>query len=509
VNVLGRTPDADGLAFWLKAMNVPTATKGGVIASMIDAVNSYTGTDAAGVASKALFANKVAVADYYGLQNLAVGSGAILVGVTSDPSSVVTAKATIDNPVVAAQTFTLTSNVDNGSNFTGGAGADSFNAALTTGGLNTLGNLDALVGGSGVDTLNAEMTGSATITPLSLSGIENVVVNFAGSTPTLALSNAASLTSVSAQTSAVNGIFTGIAAGATLNVLDQAANVTFGYAVTTGTQSATLNVSNVTTNSVITIAGIETITVNSTGAANAIDLTATSATTLNVTGDKNLTLDDLGTAAHADALTSINAASFSGALDMGVAGVAIVSITGGSGNDKIYGTASVDNVIAGNAGNDTITLAANLTSADTIGGGDGTDILSVSGGSADTAFTNITSVETLTLASGGATTTLGTAAQAAGIVTINGSTASEIITATAYTVGLTFNGLDSSGATDSVTLGSGDDVFVYAGNLLLSSDDSLNGGAGTDTVRIDNSAGSVTISVDFASFFKHRANCCL
>jgi Ca2+-binding RTX toxin-like protein len=184
---------------------------------------------------------------------------------------------------------------------------------------------------------------------------------------------------------------------------------------------------------------------------------------------------------------------------MGVAGVAIVSITGGSGNDSIYGTASVDNVIAGNAGNDTITFAANLTSADTIDGGDGTDILSASGGIADTAFTYITSVETLTLTSAG-TTTLGAAAQAAGIVTINGSTASEIITATAYTVGLTFNGLDSSGATDSVTLGSGDDVFVYAGNLLLSSDDSLDGGAGTDTVRIDNSAGSVSISVNFATF---------
>jgi len=36
--------------------------------------------------------------------------------------------------------------------------------------------------------------------------------------------------------------------------------------------------------------------------------------------------------------------------------------------------------------------------------------------------------------------------------------------------------------------------------LLLSSNDSLNGGAGTDTVRIDNSAGAVTISVDFAKF---------
>lgn len=113
VNVLGRTADADGLAFWLKAMNAAGATKGGVIASMISAVNNYSGTDEAGVASKALFVNKVAVAEYYGLQNLAVGSSTILAGVTSDAASVDAAKTTINNPVVSSQSFDLTTGINN------------------------------------------------------------------------------------------------------------------------------------------------------------------------------------------------------------------------------------------------------------------------------------------------------------------------------------------------------------------------------------------------------------
>ena len=181
------------------------------------------------------------------------------------------------------------------------------------------------------------------------------------------------------------------------------------------------------------------------------------------------------------------------------------SINGDSGNDVLTGDAGKDTITAG-AGNDsidggtendTIIMVANLASADSIGGGVGTDIVSMTaGGAADTVWTNVTSVETLTLTTGG-TITLGALAEAAGIVTINGSTVADTISATAYTVGITYNEAASQSA-DSVALGAGNDVFVFSGDLALSQDDTLDGNAGTDVIRIDNSLGSATVSIDFS-----------
>ena len=493
VNVLGRTADADGLAFWLKAMNAPGATKGGVIASMIDAVNNYSGSDAAGVASKALFVNKVAVAEFYGLQNNAAGSSSILANVTSDAATVDAAKNEILHPTVAGQTFTLTNGVNNGASFTGGSGADTFNAALDDTNANTLNNLDAIDGGAGVDTLNVAIASS--VTPASLANIENVVATFSVASKTLNLTNGAAVSSVESQSSTQVGTFSNIAAGANLAVTDQdAIGATFAYKTTAGTQSANLSVDNVTNTGVITIAGIETINVTSGTSANKIDLTVAAATTINVSGSADLTLVNLAT--NAAAVTSLSATAMTGALDMGAAGgAALVTINGGSGNDSLYGTSSVANNIDAGAGDDTLVFAANLTSADTVAGGDGTDILSADASIVDNLFTNITSVETLTLTAGGSVT-VGAAAQAAGLVTINGSTVADTVSATAYTVGITYVEAASQSA-DSVVLGAGNDVFVFKGNLALSANDTLDGNAGTDVIRLNNSTGAVTAEIDF------------
>ena len=107
-NVLGRAPDAEGLAFWVKEYNA-SATQGAFFEKLISTVVNYSGTDAAGVASKSLFVNKVAVAQYYGEQNGTVaGATAALNGVTSAAASVDAAKAVILNTAVSGQTFTLT-----------------------------------------------------------------------------------------------------------------------------------------------------------------------------------------------------------------------------------------------------------------------------------------------------------------------------------------------------------------------------------------------------------------
>ncbi|WMW81081.1 Ig-like domain-containing protein [Undibacterium cyanobacteriorum] len=71
VNVLGRNPDAGGLAYWTGRLNTLSSTgttlqkalaTGSVILEMITAVVNYNGTDAAGLQSQSLFNNKVAVA---------------------------------------------------------------------------------------------------------------------------------------------------------------------------------------------------------------------------------------------------------------------------------------------------------------------------------------------------------------------------------------------------------------------------------------------------------------
>lgn len=94
------------------------------------------------------------------------------------------------------QTFTLTTGVDQGANFTGTTGNDTFIADYSvTDGVHTLGGLDVLNGGAGVDTLQITDQHAGTFTFASsatLSGIETVtvraaqaaVVNVSGSTIT-------------------------------------------------------------------------------------------------------------------------------------------------------------------------------------------------------------------------------------------------------------------------------------------------------------------------------------
>jgi hypothetical protein len=96
-NVLGRAADAEGGAFWTAKLNAAGATPGSVIAEMIAVVAGYTGTDPAGVTSKALYNNKVAVAQYYGEKNGNIaGASSVLTTVTADPATVTAAQANID-----------------------------------------------------------------------------------------------------------------------------------------------------------------------------------------------------------------------------------------------------------------------------------------------------------------------------------------------------------------------------------------------------------------------------
>ena len=128
------------------------------------------------------------------------------------------------------------------------------------------------------------------------------------------------------------------ATATTLNVFDTDQTSTFQYISTSGTQNVDLAVDNVgvNTSASVTLAGIETVNLQSgdgTTQANAVNLIATAATTVNISGSSDLTLRG------ATAATNINATTFTGDL---TAGIGIVgSLTGGSGDDTLTLTAAV------------------------------------------------------------------------------------------------------------------------------------------------------------------------
>ncbi len=190
------------------------------------------------------------------------------------------------------------------------------------------------------------------------------------------------------------------------------------------------------------------------------------------------------------------------------------SLDGGTDADVIYGNGGIDRIngqensavygadaLYGGAGNDIITVdvesefSNSSTTAlvtDTVDGGAGTDTLVFSAAATLTKaeLANISNVEKLTLADTSSitlsddflTNNPGVAITlAAGTISAGaGTTADPTITeAVAYTAG---NG------NINITTGTGDDTFATASGSLINVSDTINGGAGTDTIAVYNDA---------------------
>jgi len=415
-NVLGRSADAEGLAYW--AGRLAATSAGNVIREMVTAVVNWAPTgganDAAGATAKALFDNKVAVANYWGTQvGTVAGSNTVIAAVTatSDTSSAAAIQAIVDSTAapVAGQTYVLTSGSNN---FTGTSGNDTFDGGLSTGGLQTLNSGDRLDGGAGTDELIAVVSGS--VTPSSMVAIETATVSVTGAS-TVDFSNATGLLNVASSGSTAATTLAGLSTTQSVTVRDTAQSHTLTFAGVSGTaDSASVSVANVTAGT-HTIAGIETLTINSTGAANTLAvLTAANTRTLNVTGDKSLTVSALtGTTL----LNKVDASGTTGAVVLVELPIGDATLTGGAGNDTfVMGVAGNASVSAG-AGNDIIDFngtAATFTSTDTVSGGDGDDWLRVDIDQVDTsaiatALTNVSGIEWLEIEGtqgGGNTVTL-------------------------------------------------------------------------------------------------------
>ena len=153
--------------------------------------------------------------------------------------------------------------------------------------------------------------------------------------------------------------------------------------------------------------------------------------------------------------------------------------------------------VTGGAADDTIIRGAYLNYQDHIDGGAGNDTLEIQGGDSnnplqDVAFMNVKNMETLKVDSG--TVDLGPYADGTGIKTVYVGTTNNTATINA---GGTQNAytyvIQNSG--DQITAGLGNDVFKAADGMLTT-DTHIDGGAGNNTVQLDNSSSGVTATVD-------------
>jgi hypothetical protein len=379
VNVLGRAADAEGQAFWVGKMNATGATKGSVIAEMINVVANYTGTDAAGLKSKALFNNKVEVAQYYGEKNGSIaGATTALAGVTEVATTVTTAKAAVDAGANPGQTFMLTAGSDV---INGTAGNDTVNAVLQDAGAagTTIQPGDVVNGGAGTDTLSVSVAGdisagaSFTISAVQTTGVENVLaVNF-NTDDTADLIVATNLmtgiATVGSSASSASGdtAFGGMQNMVAAQMTNGAGDLTLTYdgaqVVTGAADSQTLNVSNMTAGT-FTADGIETLNINSGLVKSTLAAAASNALkTVNVTGATDLTISGAlnfasnGTATAPGAV--VNASAFTGKLNITTTASEVLSVTGGSGDDTFtLGSLTKDDAVVGGSGSDTINMAA-------------------------------------------------------------------------------------------------------------------------------------------------------
>ena len=385
---------------------------------------------------------------------------------------------------------------------TTGTGNDTFNFG------GNLTDIDDLDGGAGTDTLNLD--GPTTLNAGNAAFIRIETVNLAGNG-----NNDYSLTLDNLNAPSSNGTLT--IAGGTLGA-DDTADI--------DTSDVTLFNLNITT-----------------GLANDIVTLGSTSNTVS-TGDGNDLVEDDGVAIGA---STIDTGAGNDNVDLVVAGA--LNLTTGTGNDTVLVTGAGaktintgddnDNVDAdGNAniqlgsGEDTL-FVTGLNNGQTADGGAGVaDLVEANSAVTNALFTSFTNFEVFRQTAA-TSSVLGSAAQAAGIVTVvDSNTGAGSYDLSAYTVGVTVilddqlvtaghtgTFTNTGGGNDTVITGSGNDrIFldsgtdgtdanniqtgdgndtIFARNDSLDLNDDINGGAGSDTIAFNNNLGAVGAEIDF------------
>ena len=541
VKLFGRSAEAAGLAYWT---NLFTANPSLITTLPLILINAAAAsTNPQSVLDNTAIKNKANTAALYTADVLETSASQLAYNPTSvtpwvtgpqftSAVAFLTSATATNIPSAAAieasvdamtaitqpgQTFTLTTDKFS---YVGGTGNDTFLGGLNAANQQTLLAQDTIVGGGGTNTLIATIINS--VTPASISNIQNVDLTFQGGNASVVnLSNATGITTLTNNGSSGNASVSGLSTStAVVSQNTTTQDFALAFAGVTGTSdSAALTLSGVN-GGTTTIAGIETLTLLSSGSTtNALlALAAAQLTTLNVGGTAGLTITN-ALAAVTTVAQPVGGA-LSGALNLTFA-LQNVSVTGGAGNDTFTidaGPTAGNANLTGGLGNDTFVFGAGtFNAADTVTGGDGTtDTLRVDAAGAAVANTNITGVEILAVSTAvGAT--LNTTGVTSGINTVNllqGTAGASTITLPAGTLTLNLGstiqgGLlggdltvnDTGVATNDVLNLNNANLPLNAfatRNLVFGGYETVNLGTGINGTNSDQTTGVITLTPDGA-----------
>jgi S-layer protein len=326
-------------------------------------------------------------------------AGATTVNFAGDAALTLTANtfaAVTDINVTGTGGVTLGTALAVTTDFDGGAGADSISIGASTQGITMGGGNDTvtygaalaggtLAGGAGTDTINmtaataaaADDTAAfnATVTGFEVLNITNSLAT------TIDVEGLGNVGTVRLAAGGNAGVVDNLASGGTVAIMAASTSVTVNIdgAVAGAADVLNLQLSSALAgpqlNGIVTATNVETVNITTidagTGAnvgatVDSATLVATSATTITVSGNHGLNLNNAGNVAvtrfDASGVVGDDATDTDGNLAVvfasaNVTAGAVVTITGGAGNDLLAGSAAND-TITGGAGNDNLTGGA-------------------------------------------------------------------------------------------------------------------------------------------------------
>jgi Ca2+-binding RTX toxin-like protein len=272
------------------------------------------------------------------------------------------------------------------------------------------------------------------------------------------------------------------------------------------TLAITLDTNNLTAVTLTGVSGVEKITVTGSGtltAALTLDNANFGGSVVGVIDASGMTGTGAFTLVGTSEANALSVTGGSGADNL-TGGTGADTISGGTGADTIVGGAGIDN-LSGGVGDDVFTVATvthftGLTAAETVSGGSGNDILDFTENAATTVsatdLLGINGIETIRL-SGNNTGSLTLTEQ---VLAANGVTTLKIVDnqnsealvlsastlSSAYSLDITAAGA-ATGKNDNIVAGAGADIIRYSTantGATLEASDTVDGGAGSDTLAI-------------------------
>ena len=506
-NFLGGNPGVVTAANFTLAVDAVVAllnsgkSRGEVVYDVVTAVSAVAETDTNFGPAAALLNNQTEVAEYYSVTSQQSGDTldalkSVIVNVTGDDATVVTAKETVDGTTNTGTRFSLTTGVDS---FTGTTGNDTFVGLIddNTAAGNTFTAADVIDGGAGTDKLEviADTSGAGIALPAaSIMNIENTFFrNVSGQTLTVDATRMTGEEQIWADRSTAAVVVTNMATGTTLGMKGDGSTTTNNLTATyTSATSANFAVDGDTKGGVVTINGtaMTSLAIASTGGTNTLTSITIPATIAALTIDATTSLD-LGTGItnFATAGTGTITVTGASAVDLGSGalpnGVDAIDASGNSGGVTAVLDAETDTDFTGGSGADKVTTGAVLTTLGVVDAGAGTDTLTVADSTHITATVGkqYTNFETLVVADG-VTIDLDHVAGITSVFVNDASAAATVVndlsaTQAAALTFTDFNDAATISVKDATTVGTTDTLGITISNGNSTSSETLIG-AGTD-----------------------------